>query len=154
MSKTQDPNNGAHLRLPDEVARLEKAVAFFTEQKDEKMLSQIVPQLAGAKDRLVHAAKAVPFVEKLGLSHEVTTGTYTFNDAVGLVAKALHEHEHGVPSLYTRAHKHLLGVNGDAHCCPVKVKEPRDPVAELVDHLGLSDEKHIEAAKSLFGKAE
>ena len=151
---TQDKNNGAHLRLPEEVARLEKAVTFFKEQGDEKMLSQLVPQLDGAKDRLDHAVKAAAFVEKLGLSHEVTKDSYTFNDAVNAVAKALHETEHGVASLYTRAHKHLDGVNDGAHCCPVKVKEPRDPAKELIEMLGLKDPVHVEAAKSLFGEVK
>jgi hypothetical protein len=151
---TQDPNNGAHLRLPEEVTRLEKAVDFFKSQGDEKMLSQLVPQLDGAKDRLDHAVKAAAFVDKLGLSHEVSTSGYTFNDAVNSVAKALHEVEHGVASVYTRAHKHLAGINDGAHCCPVKVKESRDPAKELVEMLDLKDPAHIEAAKSLFGKGK
>ena len=150
----QDPKNGAHLRLPEEVARLEKAVDYFKSTNDDKMLSQLVPQLEGAKDRLDHAVKAAAFVEKLGLGHEVTTGSYTFNDAVNAVAKALHETDHGVASVYTRAHKHLAGVNDNAHCCPVKVKEPRDPAKELVELLGLKDPEHIEAAKSLFGEVK
>src|SRR6478752_9828979 len=150
----QDPNNGAHLRLPVEVARLEKAVDFFKSQGDEKILSQLVPQLDGAKDRLEHAVKAAAFVERLGLSHEVTTSGYTFNDAVNVVAKSLHETEHGVASIYTRAHKHLAGLNDGAHCCPVKVKEKRDPANELIEVLGLKDPEHIEAAKALFGKVK
>lgn len=150
----QDKDNGAHVRLPQEIARLEKAVAFFKDQGDEKMLSQLMPQLDGAKDRFEHAVKAAGFVEKLGLSHEVTTGAYTFNDAVNVVAKALHETEHKVASVYTRAHKHLDGVNDGAHCCPVKVKAPRDPAGELIETLGLKDPKHIEAAKSLFGEVK
>lgn len=147
---TQDSKNAAHLRLPEEVARLEKAVEFFTAQKDEKMLSQLVPQLEGAKDRLEHAVKAAEFVDKLGLSNEVNTSSYTYNDAVNLVAKALHEVEHGVCSVYTRAHKHLAGLNDGAHCCPVKVKEERDPVKELIETLGLNNPAHVEAAKNLF----
>lgn len=153
MTIKQDPNHGAHLRLPEEVTRLEKAVDFFKSQNDEKMLSQIMPQLDGAKDRLKHAVKAAAFVDKLGLSHEVSVGSYTYNDAVNVVAKTLHEHEHGVKSLYHRAHKRVEGVNDDAHCCPIKLAESRDPVAELVAHLGLKDE-HIEAAKSLFGEVK
>src|SRR6478736_387478 len=152
MTISQDPKNGAHLRLPEEIARLEKAVEFFKSQGDEKMLSQLVPQLDGAKDRLDHAVKAAAFVEKLGFSHDVTTNSYTFNDAVNAVAKALHETEHGVASIYTRAHKHLEGINDGAHCCPVKVKQSRDPAAELVELLGLKEPEQIEAAKSLFGK--
>jgi hypothetical protein len=152
---TQDPKDGAHLRLPEEVARLEKAVSFFKSSGDEKMLSQLVPQLDGAKDRLEHAVKAAVFVEKLGFSHEVSTHGYTFNDAVNVVAKALHETEHGVTaSLYTRAHKHLDGVNDGAHCCPVKVREKRDPAKELIEILDLKEPGHTEAAKSLFGKVK
>ncbi len=151
---TQDKNHGAQVRLPEEVARLEKAVAFFKDQGDEKMLAQLMPQLDGAKDRLDHVVKAAAFVEKLGLTHEVTTGSYTFNDAVNAVAKALHETEHKVASVYTRAHEHLAGVNDNAHCCPIKVKEPRNPAAELIEMLDLKDPKHIEAAKSLFGEVK
>ncbi len=152
---TQDKNNAAHLRLPEEVARLEKAVDFFTSQGDEKMLSQLVPQLDWAKDHLEHAVEAAAFVEKLGLTNEVTTGSYTFNDAVNAVAKLLHEVEHGVStSVYTRAHKHLAGINDGSHCCPVKVKAPRNPVAELVELLDLKNPAHIEAVKSLFGKVK
>ena len=150
----QDQNNGAHLRLPDEISKLEKAVEFFKSQGDEKMLSQLVPQLDGAKDRLEHAVKAASFVEKLGLSHEITTSTYTVNDAINLVAKALHEIEHGVCSVYARAHRHLAGANDGAHCCPVKLKEERDPVQEIIDALGIKEASHLDAVKELFGKGD
>jgi len=149
---TQDKNNGSHLRLPGEIAKLEKAVEFFKEQGDEVRLSQLVPQLDGAKDRLEHVLKALPFVEKLGLSHEVNTNSYTFNDALDTVAKYLHEAEHGVKSVYARAHKHLDGVNDGAHCCPVKVKAPADYAAEMIEDLGLKDQDLVDAGKALFGK--
>lgn len=153
---TQDPADGAHLRLPAEVARLEKAVAFFTDQKDEKMLSQVVPQLAGAKDRLEHALKAVAFVDSLGLDHKVVPGKYTYNDALNVAAKVLHEHHQNtsgkfsIKSLYHRSHAHLKGVNGGLHCDESKLGDFHGGASELIEHLGLTDPKHIASANSLF----
>lgn len=153
---TQDPADGAHLRLPDEVARLEKAVAFFTESKDEKMLSQVVPQLAGAKERLPFAVKAAAFVEKLGLKHDVELGKYTFNDAVNVVARVLHENDQNnsgkfaIKSLYHRSHAHLKGANDGKHCDESKLGAAHGGHAELVEHLGLTDPEHLKAASALF----
>jgi hypothetical protein len=155
---TQHPDHGAHKRLPTEVERLDKAVKYFQSQGDEKMLSQIVPQLDGAKERLAHAAKAAEFVALLDLSHEVNGHSYTVNDAINVVAKVLHEHEHHesgkaeVKSLYARAHGHLRGINDGEHCDEEKLSAPRDSHAELVEHLGLTDPAHIDAAKALFKK--
>lgn len=154
---TQDPADGAHLRLPAEVARLEKAVAFFTDQKDEKMLSQVVPQLAGAKDRLEHALKAVAFVDSLGLNHEVVPGKYTYNDALNVTAKVMHEHDQHtsgkfhIKSLYHRSHAHLKDANDGKHCDESKLGSGHGGAAELIEHLGLTDPAQIAAASALFG---
>lgn len=153
---TQDPADGAHLRLPTEIDRLEKAVAFFKAAGDEKMLSQIVPQLTGAKERLPHAIKAAEFVSAIGLKHDVELGVYAFNDAVNVVSKVMHEHAHHesgkftVDPLYVRAHKGVRGVNDGEHCDEAKMSAPRDSAAEVVEHLGLTDSNHVAAAKALF----
>jgi hypothetical protein len=153
---TQDPADGAHLRLPTEIARLEKAVAFFKEAGDDKMLSQIVPQLNGAKERLPHAVKAAEFVSAIGLKHDVELGAYSFNDAVNVVSKVMHEHEQHasgkfvIEPLYVRAHKGVKGVNDGNHCDEQKFSAPRDSAAEVIEHLGLSDPQHMAAAKALF----
>lgn len=158
MPEAQNPEQGAHLRLPAEVERLKKAAAYFGESGDEKMLALIMPQLDGAIDRAKHAVVAAEFVAKLGLTHVVEAGKYAFNDAVNVVSKVLHEHEQHesgkveIKSLYHRSHAHLVGVNDGAHVDAEKLAAPRDSAAELIEHLGLTDPEHVSAAKALFQK--
>ena len=132
--------------------------------------------LKHTKDRLPLAQKVAPLIEKLGLSHEITPDTVTANDAANFIAKVLHEVQDGVTtSHYTRTHtvRDMVGkklgelhphkdpIHGESeddkaarehrHAAHVaRMAAPFDPVADVVEHLGLTDEVHIAAVKALF----
>lgn len=167
MPEAQKAEDGAHLRLPGEVAQLEKHIEYFTSAGDTRRAADYTAELKHTKAGLVHASKAKELVDQLGLTHEVTPKTITYNDALRFVAKTLHEVELGVTtSTFARAHGHLKAVKGtrvdaegnqlapdELHIDPELLAAPRDVVAEVVTHLGLTDPAHVAAVAALFGKA-
>jgi len=167
MPEAQKAEHGAHLRLPEEAARLEKHIEHFKSSGDELEAAAYAERLKHTRARHVHAVKAAAFVDALGLKHEIAPNAITYNDALNFVAKTLHEEEHGVKtSTVARAHGHLKNIKGtrcDAdgkvidpnqdHVDPELLAAPRDAAAEVIAHLGLTDENHVAAAKALFQKA-
>lgn len=114
----QDPTHAAHLRHPAEADRHAKAAEFHKANGDEAEHARSKNLEKWTRERQVHNLKAKAFVDTLGLSHNVTPTTVTYNDALNYVSKALHEMQHaaeGNPesakSEYERSHRHLLGVN-------------------------------------------
>ncbi len=168
MPEAQKAEHGAHLRLPGEIAKLEKHIEHFKSVGDEREAAVYTERLKHTKDGLVHALKAKELVDQLGLSHDVTPTTITYNDALHFVAKALHETQHGVTkSLYARAHGHLKHVKGtrlddkgnvadadEHHVDHGLLNAARDAAAEVITHLGLTDPAHVSAVNSFFGKAQ
>lgn len=168
MPEVQKAEHGAHLRLPNEVALLEKHVEYFKSCGDENKASAFAEELKHTKDGLAHALKAKDLIDQLGLSHEITKTSITYNDALRFVAKTLHETQHGVTkSTFARAHERLKDVKGtrldakgnvvdsnEPHVDPQMLAAPRDAASEVIEHLGLTDPAHVAAVKSFFGKAQ
>ncbi len=166
----QDPAHGAHLRHPVEADRHAKAAEFHKANGDEAEHARSKNLEKWTRERQVHNLKALPFIDSLGLSHDVTPSTVTYNDALNYVAKVLHERQHaseGNPesakSEFARAHQHLRHVKGtrtdeggnvvdpnEPHVDPALLDAPRDHAAEVIAHLGLTDAAQIVAAKALF----
>lgn len=114
----QDPAHAAHRRHPAAAERHAKLAEFAKSIGDEAEHARHVNLEKWTRERQAHNLKALPFIDSLGLSHNVTPSTITYNDALNYVAKVLHERQHaseGNPesakSEYARAHGHLLGVN-------------------------------------------
>lgn len=154
MSNKQDPEHCAHKRHPLELDRLKQHIEHFTKVGDPAEAARFSALHKNTEDRAGHATKAADLVDKLGLSHDVTPHSVTYNDAVNYVAKVLHEMQHGVTkSHYARAHYHVKDANGGAHCDEKLLNTPRDACAEVIEHLGLTDAAHVAAVKEFFGKA-
>jgi|HubBroStandDraft_5_1064220.scaffolds.fasta_scaffold48263_3 hypothetical protein len=145
-----DPPVAAHAA---QVALLEKHVAYFESVGDRKRSAEYAAEMRNTEARLVHDLRATEFVDMLGLTNEITPTTVTRNDAVNFVAKVLHEVEQGVnASHYVRAHYRLPLDRLDVHVDEKRMKQPWDPAADVVEHLGLTDPKHVAAATALFAK--
>jgi uncharacterized protein YoaH (UPF0181 family) len=152
----QDPAHGAHLRLPGEAEKLLRHATYFDSVGDVVEAAAYRLRHKHTVERHGHAVKAAAFVETLGLSHEVKSEGYTFNDAVNFVAKVLHEHDQHenrlaeIKPLYARAHGNIdPATNDGAHVDLEKMNAPRDSAAEVIEALGLEGPA-ADAARALF----
>jgi len=134
----------------EQATLLAKHVDYFTSAGDSVRADSYAAELKHTNDRAQLAVKAEELVSKLGLTDEVTATTVTFTDAVNFVAKVLHEVAHKVKnSHYRRAHSRLPW-----RTVPIAQSERMgaefDPAADVVEHLGLTDEAHVALVKDLF----
>lgn len=147
----QNPAHGSHLRLPEELERLNRHVEHFAAAGDEVEAEVYRARAKHTADRATHARSAAALCDGLGLSHDITPDSITYNDAVNFVAKVKHELQHGVvTSQYQRAGH--SGVNDGTHVDEALVKAKRDPAAEVIEHLGLTEPEHVSAVQAFFGK--
>jgi hypothetical protein len=134
-----------------EAALLAKHVEHFKTLSDDARAEAFAAEAAHTLVRAAFARKAEELVSKLGLKDEVTATTVTATDAVNFVAKVLHEDAHGVKtSHFQRANRHAAQVDSGKFVDAAKMVAPRDSAADVVEHLGLTDEKHIASVKALF----
>lgn len=133
---------------------LAKHVDYFASVGDSRRSAEYAAELRHTVARIAHDEEAEAFVSILGLTNEVTKSTVTRVDAANFVAKVLHEVEQGVKaSHYQRAHRNVdPELNDGDHVDLELMAAPWDPAADVVEHLGLTDPKHVSAARALFGK--
>jgi antirestriction protein ArdC len=146
---SQNPDHAAHVRLPREIERLQKHIVHFEEAGDELEANDYKARLKHTQDRHAHVSAAKALVDQFGLSHDIHPDAITYNDALNFVAKTMHETQHGVTkSTYVRANH--SSANDGKHISLDKQNAPRDPAAEVVEHLGLTDPQHIAAVQAFF----
>jgi hypothetical protein len=170
MPEMQAPNEAPHIRHAATLPMIDREIAFLeaevasapTDVRLATKLGSLRAERKHTADRLEFAKMAAALCDQLGLTHEVTRDTVTYNDGVNFVSKVLHELAHGVKtSQYARSHVHVRGLetqwDGEdgkkidvVHCDEAKFTAPRDPAAEVIEHLGVKDPAKGALIQKLF----